>query len=72
MERIKLIRRIIRKLKNENLKSPKGSVLVVASFFDFAMTCLSLSPKDIESLSQLNLGMEFVAYPCMGQKNDDT
>ena len=70
VERIKLIRKAVRKLKNENFRFPEGSVLVVASFFDSAMTCLSLSPRDVEDLSLLNLGVEFVAYPC-GEPNDD-
>ena len=69
-EVLKLIRKAVRKLKNENFRFPEGSVLVVASFFDSAMTCLSLSPRDVEDLSLLNLGVEFVSYPC-GEPNDD-
>lgn len=70
IERIKLIRKIVRKLKNENFRFPKGSVFVIASFFDSAMTCLTLSPRDVEDLSLLNLGVEFVAYPCSESKGD--
>ena len=32
-EVLKLIRKVIRKLKNENFRFPKGSVFVIASFF---------------------------------------
>ncbi|MBQ8445253.1 MAG: hypothetical protein IJX22_02565 [Opitutales bacterium] len=67
----KLIQKVARKLKNENFRFPEGSVLVVASFFDSAMTCLSLSPRDVEDLSLLNLGVEFVAYPCREPEDDD-
>lgn len=70
-ERIKLIRKIVRKLKNENFKFPKGSVLLVASFFDSAMSSLSLSPRDVATLSLLNLGVEFVVYPCSEPNDDD-
>lgn len=64
-EKTTLIRKILRKLKESGIKFPNGTSLVIASFFETAMTSVIFCQKDMQLLIELNLKVEFVAYPCV-------
>lgn len=55
---------ILKRLSELREDIPPGSTLVVAHFFDTAMSSVALDSAHLILMSRIGLNVEFVAYPC--------